>query len=158
MNSNRKRNKKMRDRFIRVEIYLPKLTPDLELLRRNASATCWPRSAAPSTRGCLYRSACQDPPRNLGKSEQDKIKMFSLKLKHAQHYGQFTPNSITLSLAYNEFGYNEHPADFFASKIMDCSVEKFGYNEHPLIANSFFCIFSLIVSQTQCIVFLICFI
>ena len=68
-------------------------------------------------------------------------------------------NSITLVLACNEFGYNEHPAimdRFLCIKIIDCSVEKFSYNEHPLITSSFFCIFSLVVSQTQCIVFPIC--
>ena len=58
-----------------------------------------------------------------------------------------------LGLAYNEFGYNEHPGTASRSlcmKIIVCNVKKFGYNEHPLITSSFFCIFLLVVSGIQC--------
>ena len=53
-------------------------------------------------------------------------------------------SATTLSPAYNEFGYNVHPAvtsKFLCIKIIDCNVKKFGYNEHPLTMTSFFCIF-----------------
>ena len=50
-----------------------------------------------------------------------------------------------LGIAYNEFGYNEHPAitsRILCIKITDCNVKKLAYNEHPLITNNFFCIFN----------------
>ena len=41
---------------------------------------------------------------------------------------------------------------FICIKIFDYNAKKFGYNEHPLplAMNSFFCIFLLVVSGTQC--------
>ena len=47
-----------------------------------------------------------------------------------------------LGPAYNEFGYNEHPATtrFLCIKIIDCNVKKFDYNEYPVETSSFFCI------------------
>ena len=56
----------------------------------------------------------------------------------------------TLSRAYQEFVYNEHPATisrFLCIKIIDRSVKKFGYNEQPLVTSSFFL---LVVSGVQC--------
>ena len=41
----------------------------------------------------------------------------------------------TLGKAYDEFGYNEHPAiksRFIFKKIIDCNVKKFRYNETHL--------------------------
>ena len=38
-------------------------------------------------------------------------------------------------------------ADF---EIIDFNVKKFGYNEDPLIMTSFFCIFPIVISGTQC--------
>ena len=64
---------------------------------------------------------------------------------------------VHLGPAYNEFGYNEHPAitsRFLGDKIIHSSVEKFGYNEHPFITSSSFCIFILSVSETQCNTFI----
>ena len=49
--------------------------------------------------------------------------------------------------------HNEHPATtsrFLFIKITYYNVKKFGYNEHPLITSSFFCMFLLVVSGTQC--------
>ena len=46
--------------------------------------------------------------------------------------------STTLGPAYNEFGYNNHPATtnrFFRIKIIDYNVKMFGYNEQPLITS-----------------------
>ena len=60
---------------------------------------------------------------------------------------------ITLGPAYNEFGYNEHPAitsRFLCTILIDSNVKKSGYNEHPPTTSSFFCIFLLVVSGTQC--------
>ena len=62
-------------------------------------------------------------------------------------------NLSTLGLAYKEFEYKQHPAVtsiFLCIKIIDRSVKKFGYNTHPLKRSSFFFIFLLIVSVTQC--------
>ena len=59
----------------------------------------------------------------------------------------------TIGPDYNEFSYNEEPAAknrFLYIKLIDCNVKKFGYNEHPLITSSFFRIFLLVVSRTQC--------
>ena len=56
---------------------------------------------------------------------------------------------VTLGPAYNELGYNEHPAvasRFLCTKIIDCNVKKFGHNKHPLVTSSFFCNFLLVVS------------
>ena len=56
----------------------------------------------------------------------------------------------TLGPAYNEFGYNEHPAissRFLCSIIIGSNVKKFGYNEHLPTMSSFFCIFFLVVSR-----------
>ena len=61
--------------------------------------------------------------------------------------------ACTLGSAYNEFGCNEHPTTtriFLCIKIIDCNVKKFSYNENPLIRSSYFCVFLLIVSGTQC--------
>ena len=59
----------------------------------------------------------------------------------------------TFDPAYNEFGYNEHPAiasRFLCIKIIDHSVKKFGYKKQPLITSNLFCIFLLVVSRSQC--------
>ena len=74
--------------------------------------------------------------------------------------GEYVYNKVsaTLGFAYNEFGYNEHPAitsRFLCMKIVECNVKKFGCNEHRLVTSSFFCIFLLVVSGTPCIVNLI---
>ena len=55
---------------------------------------------------------------------------------------------VTLGPTYYEFGYNERPVTvsrFLYIKLIDCNVRR-----HPLIMSSFFCIFLLIVSGTQC--------
>ena len=59
----------------------------------------------------------------------------------------------TLDPAYYEFGYKEHTVKvnrILRMKIIDCNVIKFGFNEHTPVTNSFFCIFLLVVSETQC--------
>ena len=61
-----------------------------------------------------------------------------------------------LGHAYNQFGYNEHPATtsrFLCVKIIDCNVKKFDYNKNPLITNSFFCICLLIVGRDPVYIF-----
>ena len=48
---------------------------------------------------------------------------------------------------------NEHQAvtrRFLCINIIDCKVKMFSYNEQPLITSSFFCVFLLVVTRTQC--------
>ena len=55
--------------------------------------------------------------------------------------------------------YNEHPtapSKFLCIKIIDCNVKKFGYNKQPLRTNSFFCMFSFVVSGIQCTIGYMC--
>ena len=54
------------------------------------------------------------------------------------HWVPLTTNSATTSR-------------LLCTKIIDCNAKKFRHNEHPLITSSFFCIFLLVVSVTQCI-------
>ena len=59
----------------------------------------------------------------------------------------------TLGSAYNEFGYNEHPATasrFLCTIIFDSNTKMFGYNEHPPTMHSFFLHLLLVVSGTKC--------
>ena len=69
----------------------------------------------------------------------------------ADQFGWHSVPSGVLGPAYNEFGYNEHLIITSRFKIIDCGVKKFCYNENQLITSSFFCIFLLVVSGTQCI-------
>ena len=60
----------------------------------------------------------------------------------------------TLGHAYNEFCCKEHLAilsRILCIKKIDCNVNKFSYNVNPLITSSFFCIFLLVISRTECI-------
>ena len=57
----------------------------------------------------------------------------------------------TLGPSYND---HEHPAitsRFLCTILINSNIKKFGYNEHPpTTMNSFFCIYFLVVSRTQC--------
>ena len=58
-----------------------------------------------------------------------------------------------LGPAYNKFGYNEHSAimsRFLCTIMINSNAKKFSYNEHPPTTNSFFSIFLLVLSGTQC--------
>ena len=39
---------------------------------------------------------------------------------------------------------------FLCTILIESNVKKFGYNEHPPTTSSFFCIFLLVLSRTQC--------
>ena len=63
----------------------------------------------------------------------------------------------TLGPAYNEFGYNQHPAvasRCLCIKVIDCNV-KSSVKQDPFVTSSFFCIFLLAVRGTQCRTFFV---
>ena len=55
------------------------------------------------------------------------------------HWVTFSRSTLTTSTRIN-------------IKVIDGNVKMFGCNKHPLTMSTFFCIFSLIVRQTQCII------
>ena len=93
---------------------------------------------------CVRYEVNLSEPRYIRSSFRLILFIKTVSLHHALH---------TVGPAYNDFGYNEPSAitsKFLCTIIIHSNAKKFSYNGHQSTMSSFFYMFLLVLSGTQC--------